>query len=366
MKLPCPLKTHTGSEIAFLQKHCLMETMPRTKELSEDLRATIVELHKAGKGYKTISKSLDVHVSTVRQIIYKWREFNTVATLPRRGRPAKISPRAQRRIINEVRRNPRASAKDLQTSLARTNISVHTSTICKILNKNGVHGRTARRKPLLTKKNIAARLKFAKDHLDAPQHFWQKILWTDETKIELFGRNTQRYIWRKNGTAHQPQNTIPTVKHGGGSIMVWACFAASGPGQITVIDGKMNSKLYQDILQENIRPSVRQLQLKREWVMQQDNDSKHTSKSTKEWLTQKKIRVLEWPSQSPDLNPIEMLWHDLKKAIHTRQPRNLAELKLFCQEEWSKIPPGRCAGLISNYSKRLVEVIAAKGGSTSY
>nr|ACM08864.1 Transposable element Tcb1 transposase [Salmo salar] len=66
------------------------------------------------------------------------------------------------------------------------------------------------------------------------------------------------------GTAHQHQNLIPTVKYGGGSIMVWGCFAASGPGQLAIIDGKMNFQVYQDILQDNVRQdnvrlSVRQL-----------------------------------------------------------------------------------------------------------
>ena len=128
--------------------------------------------------------------------------------------------------------------------------------------------------------------------------YWQNILWTDETKVVLFGRNTQHYVWRKKGTAHQHQNLISTVKHGGGSIMVWGCFTASGPGQLAIIDGKTNSQVYQDILQENVRLSVRQLKLNRSWVKQRDNDPKHRSKSTTEWLHQKKMRL-----KSPDLNP---------------------------------------------------------------
>ena len=98
--------------------------------------------------------------------------------------------------------------------------------------------------------------------------------------------------------------------------MVWGCFAASGPGRLAVIDGHMNSALYQKILKENVRPSVQDLKLKRTWVMQQDNDPKHTSKSTSEWLKKPKMKVLEWPNQSLDLNLIEMLWHDLKQAVH--------------------------------------------------
>ncbi len=148
--------------------------------------------------------------------------------------------------------------------------------------------------------------------------------------------------------------------------MVWGCFTASETGWLAIIDGTMNSALYQKILKENVRPSVCDLKLKHTWVMQQDNDLKHTSKSTSEWLKKNKIKVLEWPNQSPDLNLIEMLWHDLKQSIHAWKPSNVAELKQFCKEEWAKFHPQRYERLIDSYRKRLIVVVAAKGGTTSY
>ncbi|KAK3552485.1 hypothetical protein QTP86_012155 [Hemibagrus guttatus] len=171
---------------------------------------------------------------------------------------------------------------------------------------------------------------------------------------------------RKSNTAFQKKNIIPTVKYGGGSVMVWGCFAASGPGRLAVINGTMNSAVYQKILKENVQTSVCDLKLKRTWVLQQDNDPKHTSKSTSEWLKKNKMKTLEWPSQSPDLNPIEMLWHDLKKVVHARKPSNVAELQQFCKDEWAKIPPQCCNRLIASYRKCLIAVVAAKGGPTSY
>lgn len=80
----------------------------------------------------------------------------------------------------------------------------------------------------------------------------------------------------------------------------------------------------------------------------------------------KRRHLLEWPSQSPDLNPIEVLSPDLRRAIHSRHPKNIAELKQFCRDEWSKVPPARCSGQVCNCRKCLVDVLAAKGGSTSY
>ncbi|KAI4901651.1 hypothetical protein NFI96_012829 [Prochilodus magdalenae] len=102
----------------------------------------------------------------------------------------------------------------------------------------------------------------------------------------------------------------------------------------------MNSLQYQEILEENVMESVTNLRLGRRWTFQQDNDPKHTSKSTRAWLNMKGWNILEWPSQSPDLNPIENLWWDLKKAVAVRKPKNVTELEAFAHEEWAKIPIG--------------------------
>uniref|UniRef100_A0AAQ4PT98 Transposase Tc1-like domain-containing protein n=1 Tax=Gasterosteus aculeatus aculeatus TaxID=481459 RepID=A0AAQ4PT98_GASAC len=145
------------------------------------------------------------------------------------------------------------------------------------LHKLGLFGREARRKPLLSKKHMTARL-------EDSQTMRNKILSSDETKIELFALNAKCHVWRKPGTAHHLANTIPTVKHGGGSIMLWGCFSAGGTGRLVRTEGKMNAAMYRDILDENMLQSALDLRLGRRFIFQQDNDPKHTAKIPKEWL----------------------------------------------------------------------------------
>uniref|UniRef100_A0AAZ3PF04 Tc1-like transposase DDE domain-containing protein n=1 Tax=Oncorhynchus tshawytscha TaxID=74940 RepID=A0AAZ3PF04_ONCTS len=148
--------------------------------------------------------------------------------------------------------------------------------------------------------------------------------------------------------------------------MLWGCFAAGGTGALHKIDGIMRDENYVDILKQHLKTSVRKLKLGRKWIFQTDNNLKHTSKVVAKWLKDNTVKVLVWPSQIPDLNPIENVWAELKNRVRTRRPTNLTQLHQLCQEEWAKIHPTYYGKLVEGYPKHLTQVKQFKGNATKY
>ncbi len=167
--------------------------MAKTKELSNDVRDKIVDLHKAGMSYK-----LDEKVTTVGAIIRKWKKHKITVNLPRTGAPCKISPCRVSMIMRTVRKQPRTTREDLVNDLKATGTIVTKKTTGNTLRREGRKSCSAPNKvPLLKKAHVQARLKSANEHLNDSEENRVKVLWSDETKIQLFVINLTCRVWRK-------------------------------------------------------------------------------------------------------------------------------------------------------------------------
>ena len=146
--------------------------------------------------------------------------------------------------------------------------------------------------------------------------------WLNKSREEVISLHKQGYGYKKIAkTLNISRVTIGSIigkfkaKGTVETVMLWGCFTSSDTGNLQRVQGIMNSINYQEILGVNVMQSVTKLKLGRSWTFQQDNDLEHTSKSTRAWLQMKGWKILEWPSQSRNLNPIENLCWDFKKAV---------------------------------------------------
>ena len=207
---------------------------------------------------------------------------------PGHGRKRKIDERLQQTIVRIVDKEPWSTSKQIQADLQTPGTTVSARTIRRHLNEMGRYSRRPRMTPLLTQWHKKARLEFANTYLRKPKSFWENVIWTDEIKVELFCKAHYCTVYRKQKEAFKEKNAIPMVKYDRGSQMFCGCFAASGTGCLDCVHGMMKSEDYQIILERNVGPSVRKLGLcQRSWIFQQDNDPKHTSKSTQKWFKTK-------------------------------------------------------------------------------
>ena len=132
-------------------------------------------------------------------------------------------------------KNSKTSVSDITNNLHRAGVKVSQSNVWRRLREQQYRSYNTRCKPLIGRKNRKAILEFANKYRDEPQKFWNKVLWTDETNINLYQSDGKAKVWRKKGSAHNPKLASSSVKHGGGSVMAWACMAASGVGSLIFI-----------------------------------------------------------------------------------------------------------------------------------
>jgi len=303
------------------------------KETTPEERRIIIRLLNQCKSYGEIAKIVGRPRSKIQSIINRICEKATYQNQPRIGRPRKTSAQDERFVVREITKDPHTSAPMISDELKKRGVSVSVSTARRILKRSGFHGRVPRKKFFVSEANIKKRLQFARKYANKPASFWRKVMFTDESKYNISGSDGRRMIWRQKNAELQPKNLRATVKHGGGSLMVLGAMSASGVGNLCFIDGIMDHKKYIAILKENLPASKQKMNLEDDYIFQQDNDPKHKAHNTMMLLLYNVPRILDFPPQSSDLNPIEHLRSYLEKKIRERRIRNIHKLRVALQEE---------------------------------
>ena len=184
------------------------------------------------------------------------------------------------------------------------------------------------------------------------------VVWSDESRFTIYKNDGPGLVWRPPGTRFNIENMTPTVKFGGGGLMMWGCFSGKGLGPLVKVDGNLNSLGYIQILEDHLLPLIENDFNRRGYLYQDDNAPVHTARVVKNWYSTNGVNVLSnWPSQSPDLNPIEHLWSELERRIRS---------KPALQEEWGKISQSQVMALIESMPRRIETVISSNGWPTKY
>ena len=230
---------------------------PHSKELSEDLKRRIVALYEDGQGYKKIANTLKLSCSTVAKIIQRFQRAGSTQNRRRVGCPKKLSVCTERHIQMLYLKDRRRSAVSIAAEIEEVGGQpVSAQTIRCTLHQIGVHGCHPRRKPLLKMIHKKAHKQFAEDMSTKHMDYWNHVLWSDEMKITLFGSDGFKHVWWRPGEEYKDKCVMPTVKHGGGNVMVWGCMSNAGVGELYFIEGNMNSNMYCEILQQSMIPSL--------------------------------------------------------------------------------------------------------------
>ncbi len=220
-------------------------------------------------------------------------------------------------------------------------------------------------KPLLNQRQRQKHLTWAVEKKNWTVAQWSKVLFSDESKFCISFGNQGPRVWRKSGEAQNPWCLKSSVKFPQ-SVMIWAAMSSAGVGPLCFLKSTVNTAIYQEILEHFMLPSADKLYGDADFIFQQDLAPAHTAKGTKSWFNDHGVTVLDWPANSPDLNPIENLWGIVKRKMRDTRPNNADELKAAIKATWASIPPQQCHKLITSMPHRIEAVIKAKGAPTKY
>lgn len=322
-----------------------------------------------GYSMRHVARVLGRSHSTLSRMVRRFNETGSHLRRPGQGRKRCTTPIDERFLRQSALRNRRTTSTILQNELvAARNVHVSSRTIRRRLNEAGLTSRKPAKKPLLTREHKIQRLRFARNHQNWTINDWKTVLFSDETRISLKSPDGRERVWRRSGERFASCNISPRVPFGGGSVMFWGGICFDGRTEFVPIRVRsMNADYYlENIVVAHVMPFAPFLEPN--FLFMQDNARPHVARQVIRYLNDVEIPFMEWPPNTPDMNPIEHLWDYIKKNIRrrTHPPVNHNQLVDAAIQEWENTPQEVIQNLISSMPRRIDAVIKNRGGHTRY
>jgi hypothetical protein len=185
----------------------------------------------------------------------------------------------------------------------------------------GFHGRAAAHKRNISPVNAKRRLKWCKERRHWTVDNWKRVIWGDESHYTMRRSDGRVWVWRMSGERYLPACVVPTVKFGGGGIIVWGCFLWNELGPLVILHGNLNAEGYKNILTRCVLFTVEDQFGDDNCLYQHGSAPCHKAGTVRERFVDHKVPEMDWPAQSPYLNPTEHLWGELERRLCSRPQR---------------------------------------------
>ena len=339
------------------------------RALTEEESIKIGTLKESGHSFRDIGQRLGRSISVISRAYTRYQETNSYRRRPGQGRPRCTTPREDRALVRAAVQDRWMTAPQLAARHQNvTGRTISSETVRIILKRAGLRNRRPARGPALTQQQRRNRLAFARNHRGWNRRGWGRVLFSDECRFKLRRCDGRVRVWRRSNERYRQDCIQHRVPFGGGSVMMWAGITRDNRTALVHIPPPgMNAERYiTKVVEPHVIPFLEQGA--ENLIFQQDNARPHVARQTLDFLHAAGITLLDWPANSPDLNPIEHLWDELARRVNEREvvPTTLQQLRVALLEEWDNIPQRTISTLIDSMRNRCALVIEANGGVTRY
>lgn len=334
--------------------------MARGKDLSDFERGFIVGARMAGASVTKTAQLASVSKGTVTKVTSAFTSTGktSVNRVGNCGRGRAFDEQDTRALVRFVKKNRRATLSQVTENInAGRDHNVSARTVLRQLHREGYYSRDPVQKPLISKTDEHLRVQWCNSHKNWSTDMWKKVTWSSFTILSTSGSSPR-----------EPYRPECTVIESDDCVMLWGAFCWHGLGPLVPLEGEVTANEYTVILSDHLYPMMRHFYPDGSGLFQDDNAPLHRSQEVTQWFNENEndVNHMLWPSQSPDLNPIEHLWEILEQRVRQRSPPPLSkeQMREYLSEEWCSIPPLEFQKLVESMQSRIEAVLAAGGGAT--